>query len=138
MKQLFRPFQVLGAITLLALAAGCATTSTSTTDMLSAAGFRLVIADTPKKQELLNTLPKGQLSLITYKGKNFYVQPASTSNQAYVGTPTEYQSYQQLRLAKQMTNDNLMAAQMNQNAMYGWGGAWGPSFYGGFYGGRFR
>jgi hypothetical protein len=138
MKRSFRPFQVLGAITLLALAAGCATTSTSTTDMLSAAGFRLVTADTPKKQELLNTLPKGQLSLITYKGKNFYVQPGSTSNQAYVGTPAEYQSYQQLRLAKQMTNDNLMAAQMNQNAMYGWGGAWGPSFYGGFYGGRFR
>ena len=106
--------------------------------MLSAAGFKLVAADTPKKQELLKSLPTGQLSLITYKGKNFYVQPDVPNNRAYVGTPAEYQTYQQLRLAKQMSNDNLMAAQMNQNAMYGWGGAWGPTFYGGFYGGRWR
>jgi hypothetical protein len=140
MKQSFTPFRILGAVALLALAAGCATTSstTQTTDMLTAAGFKLLAADTPKKQELLNTLPKDQLSVVTWKKKTFYVQPAAAPNQAYVGTPTEYQAYQQLRLAKQMTNDNLMAAQMNQEAMLGWGNAWGPGFYGGFYGGRFR
>ena len=140
MQQSFTPFRILGAIALLALAAGCATTSstTQTTDMLTAAGFKLLAADTPKKQELLNTLPKDQLSVVTWKKKTFYVQPAAAPNQAYVGTPTEYQAYQQLRLAKQMTNDNLMAAQMNHDAMMGWGNAWGPGFYGGFYGGRFR
>jgi hypothetical protein len=140
MKKSSTPFRVAGAIALLALAAGCATTTTSTTDLLTAAGFKLLTADTPKKQQLLATLPKDQLSLITWKGKNFYVQPAASANQAYVGTPAEYQAYQQLRLAKQLSNDNLMAAQMNQNAMAGWGGAWGPGFYGaGFYGGgRFR
>ncbi len=138
MKQ-FKPFKIAGAIALLALAASCATTSstTATTDMLTAAGFKLVSADTPKKQELLKSLPTDQLSLVTYKGKQFYVQPAATPNQAYVGTPKEYQTYQQLRLAKQMSNDNLMAAQMNQDAMSNWG-VWGPSMYGGFYGGRFR
>jgi hypothetical protein len=138
MKQLFTPFKVLSAIVLLALATGCATTSstTQTTDMLTAAGFKLMTADTPKKQDVLNTLPKGQLSLVTYKGKTFYVQPAAASNQAYVGTPKEYQTYQQLRLAKQLTNDNLMAAQMNQDAMMRWN-AWGPGMYGGFYGRRF-
>jgi hypothetical protein len=130
MKQTLK---LLGIITLLAIAAGCATTSTSTTDMLSAAGFKLVTADTPKKLELLATLPLGKLTLITWKGKQFYVQPAS-NNQAYVGTPTEYQTYQQLRLAKQLSNDNLMAAQLNQDSMYGWGNTWGPGFYGGFYG----
>ena len=133
MKQTLR---LLGIITLLAIAAGCASTTTQTTDLLSAAGFRLVSADTPKKQELLATLPPGKLTLIVWKGKQFYVQPAS-GNQAYVGTPTEYQAYQQLRLAKQLSNDNLMAAQMNQDAMTGWN-AWGPGFYGGFYGGRWR
>lgn len=137
MKQLFTPLRVLGALALLALAVGCATSTTSTTDLLSAAGFKLVIADTPKKQELLKSLPTGQLTLITYKGKNFYVQPASTPNQAYVGTPTEYQAYQQLRLAKQLSNENLMAAQMNQESMDRWN-AWGPGFYGGFYGSRWR
>jgi hypothetical protein len=137
MKQLFRPIKILGAITLVALATGCATTSTTTqnTDLLTAAGFKLVTADTPQKQEVLKSLSPGQLSLVKYKGKTFYVQPASTANHAYVGTPAEYQSYQQLRLAKQMSNDNLMAAQMNADAMNNWN-AWGPTFYGGFYGAR--
>ena len=139
MKLSSKQFRIAGAIALLALATGCATNSTTqTTDLLTAAGFKLVPADTPKKQELLNTLPKGQLSVITWKGKTFYVQPAAAPNQAYVGTPAEYQTYQQLRLAKQLSNDNLMAAQMNQDAMDRWGGAWGPGLYGGFYGGRFR
>lgn len=120
----------------MALFGGCATTTqTSNTDMLTAAGFKLVTADTPKKQEVLKTLPAGQLSMVTYKGKTFYVQPAGTPNQAYVGTPTEYQAYQQLRVAKQMSNENLMAAQMNNDAMGRWN-AWGPTFYGGFYGAR--
>jgi hypothetical protein len=138
MKQSFKPFRIIGAIALLALAAGCATTSstTQTTDMLTAAGFKLVNADTPKKQELLKSLPTGQLSLVTYKGRQFYVQPAATPNQAYVGTEKEYHAYEGLRIAKQMRNDQLLAAQMNQDAMMRWN-AWGPSFYGGFYGGGF-
>jgi hypothetical protein len=134
MKQIRVLFKMISAFALLALAAGCATTDTHT-DLLSAAGFKLLPADTPKKQELLKTLTPGKLTLITWKGKQFYVQPDAPNNQAYVGTPAEYQTYQQLRLAKQLSNDNLMAAQMNQNAMAPWG-AWGPGFYGGFYGAR--
>jgi hypothetical protein len=133
MKQLFG---IIGPIALLALATSCATTSTAKTDMLSAAGFKLVTADTPQKLELLKSLPAGQLSRVTFKGKIFYVQPASTPNQAYVGTPKEYQAYKQLRVERQIANDNLMAAQMNADAMARWN-AWGPSFYGGFYGGGF-
>jgi hypothetical protein len=128
---------MISVIALVALTVGCETTSSTHTDLLIAAGFKLLPADTPKKQELLKTLAPGKLSLITWKGKQFYVQPDVPNNQAYVGTPKEYQTYQQLRLAKQLSNDNLMAAQMNQNAMMGWG-AWGPGFYGGFYGARWR
>ena len=135
MKQIVS-FKMIGATVLLALTVGCATTNTHT-DLLSAAGFKLLPADTPKKQELLKTLTPGKLTLITWKGKQFYVQPDVPNNQAYVGTPAEYQTYQQLRLAQKLSNDNLMAAQMNQNAMMGWG-AWGPGFYGGFYGARWR
>ena len=75
-------------------------------------------------------LPPGKLSLIQWKGKPYYVQPDVGSNVAWVGTPGNYQTYQQLRLAKQLSNDNLMAAQMNQDAMDRWGGVWGPGFYG--------
>jgi hypothetical protein len=136
MKQIRTSFSTISVIALLALTVGCATTS-SHTDLLSAAGFKLLPADTPKKQELLKTLTPGKLTLITWKGKQFYVQPDVPNNQAYVGTPKEYQTYQQLRLAQQLSNNDLMAAQMNQNAMDPWG-VWGPGFYGGFYGRGWR
>jgi hypothetical protein len=136
MKQIRTSFNMVGVIALLALMVGCATTNNNA-DLLSAAGFKRMPADTPKKQELLSTLTPGKLTLITWQGKQFYVQPDVPNNLAFVGTPAEYQTYQQLRLARQLSNDNLMAAQMNQTAMMGWG-PWGPGFYGGFYGGRWR
>ena len=136
MKQLLNPFRIFCALALMALLGGCASTETAHVDMLTQAGFKLVNADTPKKQELLKSLPADHLSLVTFKGKTFYVQPASTPNQAYVGTPKEYETYQGLRLAKQMRNDDLMAAQMSHSRMNEWN-AWGPTFYGGFYGGRY-
>ncbi len=124
-----------GAFALITFALGCASTAPHE-NMLGAAGFQQRTADTPEKADLLKSLPPGKLTLITWKGKQYYVQPDVANNSAWVGTPTEYQAYQQLRLAKQMSNDNLMAAQMNQDAMDSWGGAWGPGFYGGF--GRWR
>jgi hypothetical protein len=137
MKQLFKSFRITGTLALLALLVSCASTPQATPDLLAAAGFQPKTADTPEKQALLKSLPASQVSLITWKGKSFYVQPDVANNRAYVGTPKEYQAYQQLRLAKQMSNDNLMAAQMTQDSMAGWN-AWGPGMYGGFYGGRFR
>lgn len=137
MRSIFKPLTIIAGLALLVLATGCATTQTAeTTDLMTTAGFKLVNADTPQKQELLKSLPTGQLSLVTFKGKKFYVQPAATPNQAYVGTPKEFHAYEELRIARQMRNDQLLAAQMNQDAMMRWN-TWGPSFYGGFYGGGF-
>ena len=137
MKQLLSYSRIIVAAAMLTFAAGCATTNAPSENLLAAAGFQQRTADTPKKQELLKSLPKNQLTLITWRGKNYYVQPDSTNpNIAWVGSPAEFQAYEQLRLAKQLSNDNLMAAQMNQAAMMSWGGAWGPGFYGGF--GRWR
>jgi hypothetical protein len=135
MKQIFKPLRVFAGIALLVLATGCATTSqtTQTTDMLTSAGFKLVNADTPQKQELLKSLPTGQLSVVKWKGKTFYVEPAATPNQAYVGTEKEYHAYEGLRIARQLRNDQILAAQMRNADMARWD-AWGPSFYGGFYG----
>src|SRR5262249_899513 len=136
MKQLLNYSRFIVVAVLLAAAAGCAT-SGSSENLLAAAGFQQRTADTPKKQELLNSLSRNQLTLSTWRGKNYYVQPDRTNpNLAWVGSPAEFQTYQQLRLARQLSNENLMAAQMNQAAMMNWGGAWGPGFYGGF--GRWR
>ena len=137
MKQLISYSWIIVAAVLLTFVAGCATNNAASENLLAAAGFQQRTADTPRKQELLTSLPRNQLTLITWQGRKYYVQPDSTNaNIAWVGSPAEFQTYQQLRLARQLSNENLMAAQMNQNAMMSWGGAWGPGFYGGF--GRWR
>src|SRR4051812_22939947 len=89
MKHILKPFRICSAIALLALATGCATTQTTNTDLFATAGFKLVNADTPEKQTLLKSLPAGQISVIKWKGKTFYVEPAAAPNQAYVGTEKE-------------------------------------------------
>ncbi|WP_295449049.1 hypothetical protein [uncultured Thiodictyon sp.] len=54
------------------------------------------------------------------------------NNQAYVGEPKQYQAYQQLRVARQTSDQNLEAAELNQAASMNWG-AWGgiggPGWY---------
>ena len=59
--------------------------------------------------------------------KLYYVLPDAPNNQAYVGGPNEYQVYQQMRVAKQISDNNLAAAQMNQMNAMNWGmwGGWG-------------
>jgi hypothetical protein len=48
-----------------------------------------------------------------------------------VGGPAQYQDYQRLRVAKQLSNNNLEAAQMNEMDDWGaWGGWGGPAFVG--------
>jgi hypothetical protein len=60
-------------------------------------------------------------SLVQRKGKNYYVYADPANNQALVGTPAEYQKYQQLRLAKNLAQDQLETAQLN---------SWGPGLWG--------
>jgi len=64
MKQLFNRSRIVVAVALLTLAAGCATSNAPSENLLAAAGFQQRTADTPKKQELLKSLPPGKLSLI--------------------------------------------------------------------------
>ena len=55
MKHIFTGLNLIGAIALLALTVGCANTQ-HTENLLSAAGFRTVIANTPQRQEPLKAL----------------------------------------------------------------------------------
>ena len=52
MKHIFTGLNLVGAFALLAMAVGCANTQ-HTENLLSAAGFRTVIANTPQRQEQL-------------------------------------------------------------------------------------
>ncbi len=55
MKYISTGFNLIGAIALLALTVGCANTQ-HTENLLSAAGFRTVLANTPQRQEQLKAL----------------------------------------------------------------------------------
>ena len=120
MKYILTGFNLIGAIALLALAVGCANTQ-HTENLLSAAGFRTVIADTPQRQEHLKTLPPDKVTLVQRNGKNYYVYADPAHWQIFVGNPSQYQKYQQLRLASNLAQDQLETAQLN---------SWGPGLWG--------
>ena len=121
MKYIFTGLNLIGAIALLWLAVGCANTQ-HTENLLSAAGFRTIVADTPERQQHLKTLPPDKVTLVQRNGKNYYVYADPAHWQIYVGNPSQYQKYQQLRLANNLAEDQLEAAQMNS---LNWG-MWGP------------
>jgi hypothetical protein len=135
MIHILSPMQRLVAIALLVLAAGCASNLPEQENLATAAGFKIITPTKPDQVALLKTLPAGQVTRIVHEGKTYFVLPDAPNNLAYVGGPKQYEAYQQLRLAKQISNQNLEAAQMNQMASMnwgmwgGWGGWGGPGWY---------
>lgn len=108
---------------LMAIAIGCATTK-SREDMLSAAGFKMVPADTPQRQAHLKSLPADKITPVQREGITYYTFPDPKNNVLYVGQEQQYQRYRQLRYEKQLADEQMETAQMNE---YDWGawGAWG-------------
>jgi hypothetical protein len=110
---------------LMALAIGCSTGSHETENMLSAAGFKMVPADTPERQAHLNSLPKGQVTMVQRNGTMYYAYPDQKQNVLYVGQQPQYQKYQQLRMQKQMADEQLNTAAMYNDQPWGVWGPWG-------------
>jgi hypothetical protein len=130
MHPILRRFDFINAIALVALCAGCSSMQTqvqSKENLLVAAGFQAIVPKTAAQQQKLQTLPADRVTLVQQGGKTYYVFPDAPHNQAYVGGPTQFQSYLQLRLANKLANENLEAAEMNQDASLDWGrwGGWG-------------
>ena len=109
MKRIFTAFNLIGVIALLTLTVGCANTQ-HTESLLSAAGFRTVIANTPQRQQHLKTLPPEKVTLVQRNGKNYYVYADPAHWQIFVGNPSQYQKYQQLRLDSNLAQDQLETA----------------------------
>jgi hypothetical protein len=135
MKQIRTLFNMISVVALLALTAGCATTTQSTENMLVASGFKVVTPKTPAQQQKLQKLPPGKVAQINKAGKTYYIFPDAAHNQAYVGGPKQYQAYQQLRIQNKLAEQQLETAEMYQDSMMGWGAwggwgmGWGPGWY---------
>ena len=111
MKPFLNPVKLSAALALFLLA-GCATAQHTET-FLNAAGFKVVAATTPRQEQRLKSLPPGKISTVLRNGKSYYVFPDAAHNRIYLGTPNEYQNYQQI-LA-----DSKIAAQDRVDAELG-------------------
>lgn len=130
MKYISFTLKSLAAVACTALAVSCSDLQEKE-NLTAAAGFKVITPTTQRQKELLPTLPKDKVTQITHEGKTYYVLPDAKNNRAWVGGPQQYEKYRQLRLQKQMADQALATAQMNQMAAMNWGmwggwGAWGP------------
>ena len=115
---------VFATLALLALTSGCANSLHSKENLAIAAGFKTITPAKPNQIARLKTLPADKVTRVTHKGHTYYVLPDVANNVAYVGGPQQYQTYQQLRLQRKLSNERLEAAELNEEASMDWGG-WG-------------
>ncbi len=132
MNRIHKLITIASTLALALLVSGCATGETkSTENLLVTAGFQSHPANTASKQQLLNSLPAGKISTIQKNGHIYYVYPDLKNNLALVGTQQEYTAYRQLKFAKNISDQNLQAAELNSMPPAGWGmwggwaGGWG-------------
>jgi hypothetical protein len=103
--------------------------------MLSAAGFNMLAADTPAKQQQVQSLPPRKVSYYVDQksGKIFYwMADPEFCHCLYHGSDQAYQNYQRIKLQEkfaqkeqQTAQDSLAAAQMEQMDMaYPFGPFW--------------
>jgi len=93
---------------------------------LAAAGFQMKPADSPKREASLAQFPVRKLQMRARNGvvRYFYADP-DFCKCLYVGTPEQYARYQQLAIQQQIAQEQIDAAEMNEDAAMDWG-MWGP------------
>ncbi|MBI2739324.1 MAG: hypothetical protein HYX38_22620 [Rhodospirillales bacterium] len=102
-------------------------------DMMTAAGFKFVPANTPARQASFKQLPAHRFSRQIRDGRVFYVYPDPTVCVClYVGDQNAYALYRKNMFDKQLADEQQMTAQ--EMDMYSWDwGPWGGWPYGWYY-----
>jgi hypothetical protein len=117
-------------ILLLAGLAGCASYDAQNKEsLLIAAGFKTRTPSTDKQQAMFSHMTPYKLERRIRNGKVLYAYADKDKNVAYIGGENEYQQYKKLALQQSIAQDQLEAAQINEeNSFYGpdWGPYWGP------------
>lgn len=113
-----------------ALLTGCAAIqraeNSSTEQLLTAAGFKVLPANTPDRQTKMAELKPYTIARQIRGNSVYYIYPDDQNNFALVGDQAAYSKYQNLVVQQQISNQNIMAAQME--TMPGMWGGWG--YYG--------
>lgn len=115
MKNPTRLFCGAVAAVLLALVAGCATTTKQTEQMLGAAGFHKIQATTPQQLQHLQTLPANKITVAKIKGRTFYVYPDREHKLIFIGNAEEYQTYKEILSDSQLEGQNREMASLGED-----------------------
>jgi hypothetical protein len=137
MSQIKTTIAILGAC---AAIAACTTPQqrvNNKEDMMSAAGFKVLPANTPARQSALATLPPHKFVREVKNGQVRYAYADPTiCNCLYVGDQAAYGRFRQNVFDKKIANEQVMAANDYAMASYDWGpwgGPWGGGYGYGFY-----
>lgn len=118
----------------IAASAGCATIQRAEVgdreEVLGAAGFHQIPADTKQRIDTMRSLPPDRISMVIRDGKTWYVFPDPDPmgcNCLYVGDEAAYTEARRLAFEKQIADEQMMAAEAMEDATL-WGpmGPWGP------------
>ncbi len=113
------------------LLASCATDEVSQTrEMLSKAGFRQILPETPRQKELYAAAPSYKIHSITSNGKTFYAYKDEKNGTAYVGDQLKFRQYQRLLMEQSAQEKEFEATPMVGPTAFGWYGAYSPFVYG--------
>jgi hypothetical protein len=119
---------ILCAAAFVAFGSGCSTTSTTrnSENMLSAAGFKAIPANTPQREEHLRSLPADSLTVANLNGHNYFIFPDPAENVLFVGQQPQYQQYQRMRLDNQMAlaQVNTISVDDDWTRWTAWGRRW--------------
>jgi Tfp pilus assembly PilM family ATPase len=123
----------IGVLSMAILLGGCAAIrreeAQHTESTLSAAGFQMKPADTPERVAHLQSMTPLKVVPHMKDGKLLYVYADPKSCKClFVGDEQAYQRYQALAIKEQLTQEQMMAAQMNEDAAMNWG-LWGPFWW---------
>ena len=88
-------FLVIGAVALMGIVFGCATSPVKRTEkLLTQSGFRMVTATTAAQQQQMAKLPPGKVTLVKRQGQVYYVFPDPARNALYIGKKVQFDAYQ--------------------------------------------
>jgi hypothetical protein len=114
---------------LLALFDGCASwDAASQESLLSAAGFKTRTPSTSQQEKMFARMTPYAVERRERNGKVLYAYADPKQHLVYIGGEAEYQRYKQLGIQKSISENQLQAAQINEDAALFDRAYWGPYF----------
>jgi len=93
---------------------------------LAAAGFKVKPADSPKREASLTQFPVRKIVARVREGQlTYFYADHDFCKCLYYGDAHAYSRYQQLAIQRQIAQEQVEAAEMNENTAMDWG-MWGP------------